>query len=118
MYNFNILRSKHLPLRVKFVNFALNQTIKAQSRSGVTDTHLGARWGWKFNATPRPINPREDVSAPFYIRLDGTQGGVDTFITLVPPGFDLCILQPVASRYTDGAVAAHKYSTLVRIIYN
>ena len=59
--------------------------------------------GWVFNATPRPLYPRERDPLPLYKILGGTQGlsGRVRKISPHPPqGFDSRTVQPVASRYT------------------
>jgi hypothetical protein len=46
---------------------------------------------------------------PLYRRLDGSQGhSGQVQKTSPPPAFDPRTIQPVASRYTDWAITAHK----------
>ena len=46
---------------------------------------------------------------PLYGRLDGPQGRSGQVRKISsPPGFDPRIVKPVASRYTEWAIAAHK----------
>jgi hypothetical protein len=62
---------------------------------------------------PRPgrFNPGTETQFPVYRRLDGAQSlcGLLRKISL-PPGFDPQIVQPVASLYTDWAIAVVKDS--------
>jgi len=51
---------------------------------------------WLVNATPRPFYPREPGWTPWQVRKISPT-----------PGFDPRTVQPVASRYTDWAIAAH-----------
>jgi hypothetical protein len=47
---------------------------------------------------------------PLYRRLGGPQGrSGQVRIISPPPGFDPRTVQPVASRYSDWAIAAHPY---------
>jgi len=62
--------------------------------------------GWVVITTPWPLYPRERPGT----RCEG--GWVGPRADLVrkispPPGFDPCTTQPLASRYTDGAILAH-----------
>ena len=66
------------------------------------------RWGWVISNTPQPLYPPERPCTHF------TGGWVDPRAGLEgcgkscpPPGFDPRTVQPVASRYTDWAIAAH-----------
>jgi hypothetical protein len=46
---------------------------------------------------------------PLYRRLGGSQGqSGGVWKILPPPGFDPRTVQPIASRYTDGAIPARK----------
>ena len=62
------------------------------------------------NATLRPLYPREETRYPLRRRLDGPLGRSwrARKFSPHPPGFDPCTLQPVASRYTDWAIAAYR----------
>ena len=52
---------------------------------------------------------------PLYRRLGGPQGRAGQLRKISPPpGFDTRTVQPVASRYTDWAIPAHR----VHMIYN
>ena len=53
--------------------------------------------------------PPGQTRYPLYRSLGGPQGrsGQVRKISPPPPGFDPQIVQPVASRYTDWAIAAH-----------
>ena len=59
---------------------------------------------------PRPGPPyhRERPGTHLYRRLDGPQGRSGQLRKISPlPGFDPRSAQPVVSRYTDCAIAAH-----------
>jgi hypothetical protein len=84
---------------------------------------LARRGGWW---TPRPgrFTPRKETRYPVYRRLSGPQGRCGRVRKISPPpGFDTRTVQPVASRYTDWAIAAHNllntawYFTQVRVRY-
>jgi len=63
--------------------------------------------GWVVNSTPRLLYPRGKTRFPLYRRLGGHQGPSGRVRkTSPPPGFDTRTVQPVASRYTDWAIAA------------
>ena len=64
--------------------------------------------GWVFNATPRPLYPRERPGTHCMGGLGGPQGRSGRVQKISPPpAFDPQTAQPVASRYTDGAIPAH-----------
>jgi len=52
---------------IKSIKVTQEHAMKAQ---GTTEAELysyfnpGDRWGWMFNATPRPLNPQQRDSAP------------------------------------------------------
>jgi hypothetical protein len=47
---------------------------------------------------------------PLYRRLGGPQGWSRRMLKIsLPPGFDPQTVQPVASRYTDWAIAAYEH---------
>jgi hypothetical protein len=50
--------------------------MKAQTGCKVIPTlfNLGGRWGWVFNAKPRPFYPREREWVPIVRRVDGPLG--------------------------------------------
>jgi len=57
-----------------------------------------------------PLYPRERPGTHSIGGWVGTWAGLDGCgKSLPPPGFDLRTFQPVAIRYTDWAIAAHKY---------
>jgi hypothetical protein len=90
----------------------LEQAKKAQRGADVhlwSSFNLGARWGRVVNATPRPLYPQEGPSTHCIGGWVGPPGLVWTGAeNLAPtPGFDRWTVQPVASRYTDWAIAAH-----------
>ena len=63
--------------------------------------------GWVVITTPRPLYPRERPGNRVYRRLRGPQGrSGQVWKISPPPGFDPRIVQSVASRYTDWAIAA------------
>jgi hypothetical protein len=65
--------------------------------------------GW---LAPRPgrFTPGKETWYPLYRRLGGPQGPSGRLRKISPPpGFDPLTVQPVTSRYTDWAIAAHKY---------
>jgi hypothetical protein len=67
--------------------------------------------GW-LASRPGRLNPGKETRYPFYRRLGGPQGRFGRLRKISPPpGFDPRTVQPVASRYTDCAMAAH-YSYL------
>ena len=67
--------------------------------------------GWLVNAAPRPLYPRESPGTHCIAEWVGSRSGLDGCgKSRPPPGFDLRTVQPVESRYTDWAIAAHKYS--------
>jgi hypothetical protein len=56
---------------------------------------------------PAALLPRK-TRYPLYRRLGGPQGRSGRVRKISPqPGFDPRTVQPVASRYTDWAIAAH-----------
>ena len=61
------------------------------------------------NVTLRPLNPRErETEYQLYRRLGGPQGRSGRLRKISPiPGFDPSTIQPVASRCTYWAIAAH-----------
>jgi len=64
--------------------------------------NLGARWGQVFNATPRPLHPRERDPLPI-VKEVGVPQGHFGLAQKIPssPGLDSRTVQPVASHYTD-----------------
>jgi len=64
---------------------------------------------WLVNATLRPLYPPVKSRYPLRSWLRGQQGLSGRVRKISPPpGFDSWTVQPVASRYTDWAIAAHK----------
>ena len=62
-----------------------------------------------FNATPRPLYPRERDPVPLVQEAGWATGPVWTGAdNLAPSDFDTRIVQPVASRYTDCIIPAHQ----------
>jgi len=56
-----------------------------------------------------PALPPGKNQHPLYRRMGGPQGRSGRLRKISPrPGFDLRTVQPVASRYTDWAIPAHK----------
>ena len=65
--------------------------------------------GWVVDATARPLYPRGKTRYVLYRKLGGSQGRSGRVRKISPPsGFDPRAVQPVASRYTDKAIAAHQ----------
>lgn len=63
---------------------------------------------WVVYTMPQPLYPRE-TQCPLYKGLGGAQaqsGGMQK--TSPPWEFGACTVQPVASHYSDYAVAAHR----------
>ena len=97
---------------LSFVSFFLQQATEAQRVSrGIALPYLfitsEPRWGrGGQHHTPAALPPLKTLY-PLYRRLGGPQGrsGRVRKISL-PPGFDPRTVQPVASRYTDWAIAA------------
>jgi hypothetical protein len=71
----------YLLITVKSFPYVLEQAVKAQRGS-----NLGARRGWVFNATPRPLYPREKTQYSFYVRVKGPQDRPDGAGNLAPTG--------------------------------
>jgi hypothetical protein len=70
--NYTAYRKGMAKKKKKKVEFTLEQGMKAQRVVEVylySFFNLGARWGWVFNATPRPLYPRKRDPVPFYRRL-------------------------------------------------
>jgi hypothetical protein len=64
------------------------------------------RVGGKLHA-PAALPPGKETRYPLYRRLGGPQGRCVRVRKISPtPGFDPRTVQPVASRYTDWAIAA------------
>jgi hypothetical protein len=71
--------------------------------------NLGVRWGWVVNATPRPLYPRQTLDTYCIGGWVGARAGLDGWRkSRPPPGFDPRTGMPVASRYTDWAIAAQQ----------
>ena len=63
--------------------------------------------------------PLRNTRYPLYRRLGAPQGQSERARKISPPpGFDPRTVQPVASRYTDWAIAAHKYLPVTAEILN
>ena len=59
--------------------------------------------------------PPEKTRYPLYRRLGGSQGRSGRMRKISsPPGFNPQTVQPVASRYTDWAIPAHKFEVKTR----
>jgi len=64
---------------------------------------------WTPPPPPPPALPAETTPYPLYTRLGGPHGRSWRVRKIsLPPGFDPRAVQPVASRYTDWAIAADK----------
>jgi len=58
--------------------------------------------------------PPGKIRYPFYRRLGGPQGQSGRMRKISPPpGFDPRTVKPVASRYTDCAIPAHKLDLII-----
>ena len=70
--------------------------------------NLGVRWGgWSTPPSGR-FSPWKESRYQLYQRLGGPQGRSWRVQKISPPpGFDHRIVQPIASCYTDWAIAAH-----------
>ena len=107
----------HRTVGFRAVKFTLEQATKAQSwRRGITPHFLwrwmGVRGQRHSPATLRPGKTRY----PLYRRLGGPQGRSGRVRNILPPpGFDPRTVQPVASRYTDWAMAAHRVSWSINL---
>jgi hypothetical protein len=72
------------------------------------NSNLGARWGRLANVTPRPLYSRERKMAPILHDVWGTQDQSEHERKISPSlGCDPRNAQPVASRYTECAIAAN-----------
>ena len=73
------------------------------------------RWGWGVSTMPRPLYPRERPDTHCTGGWVGPRAGLDGCGKISPPpGFDPRTVQPVASRYTDWAIAAPLFLLLLR----
>ena len=62
---------------------------------------------WVVNATPQPLTSRKETRYSLYKRVVGPQGRSGRVWKISPPaGFNPRTVQPVASSYTDWAIAA------------
>ena len=60
------------------------------------------KMGWVFNATPRPLFPRERPGTHCTGGWVGPRAGLDVCgKSRLIPGFDQPTVQPVGNRYTD-----------------
>jgi hypothetical protein len=103
IYSVHCIASPHTEcsMRHQCVYFVFN--VSACLTAGIALLfNIGARWdGW---LTPRPgrLPPPGMTRYPLCRRLGGTQGRSIRVRKISPlSGFDLRIVQPVASRYTD-----------------
>ena len=77
----------------------------------------GARSGWGFSTTPRPLLPPGKTRYPLYRRLGRHQDRSGQVRKIwPPPGFDPRTAQAVASRYNDWATRPTGYLYKVRLI--
>ena len=92
------------------VKLTLEQAMKTQIGVEFTLSLTSAlyRWGCVVNATPRPLYPRELLGPRCIGGWVGPRAGLEGCgKSCLPRGFDRRTVQPVASRYTDWAIAAH-----------
>jgi len=75
--------------------------------------------GWVVDATHRLVYPRERPCTHCRGGWVGPRAGLDRCQkSRPPPGFDSRTVQPVASRYTDCAILAHRSETeIAKITY-
>jgi hypothetical protein len=74
----------------------------------------GAKWGGWSTPHPDRFTPRERPGTHSIGGRVGLRGGLDRCgKSRPPPGFDPRTVQPVASRYTDDAIPARKFSVLM-----
>ena len=66
--------------------------------------------------TPRPPIPPRKTQYPLYRRLGGPQGRSGRVENLVPTGIRSRTVQPVVSRYTDGATRSVLLLLIIVII--
>ena len=67
--------------------------------------------GWVFNATPRPLYPRERPGTHCAGCWVGPRAGLDRCgKSRLPLGFDSRTVQSLTNRYTDCNIPAHQYS--------
>jgi hypothetical protein len=71
--------------------------------------------GWVVNSRPGRFIPGKETQYMLYRRLGGPQGQSGRLQKIsLPLGFDPRTVQPVASRYTDWAIAARITGRMVR----
>jgi len=111
---FSIHRAKGLEVKVKVtlvqaLRLCTGRTAHRRSRGIVLLFHdYGTRRGWGVSVTLRPFFTPGKTRYPLYRRMGGSQGRSGRVRKISPPpGFDPRTVQPVASRYTDWAIAAH-----------
>ena len=76
-------------------------------------------WGWVVNTTSRELYPPGKTRYLLYRMLGGPQGRSRRVQKISPlPGFDPRTDQVVASRYTDGAIPAHKMLYIIHIFFS
>jgi hypothetical protein len=112
---------KNVKLSLCLINYALRD--EGVWGSGCIDSHfldLGTSWRWVVSFTPRPLYPREKSPRyPLDRRLGGLQSRSGRFgegKIFDPTGTRTptpSIVQPVASRYTDYATPAPRFSISV-----
>jgi hypothetical protein len=74
--------------------------------------------GWVVNATPRPLHPRERPGTHCIGGWVFPRAGMEGCgKSRPPPGFDPRTVQPVASRYTDGAIPAQSIAINCNLIF-
>ena len=89
-------------------NLTLGQALKSQRYSSILSLTSATDWG-VINTTSRPLEPQENSPNPLYRRLGGPQGRSGRVRKISPPQkFYPWTTQPVASRYTDCAIAVQK----------
>ena len=75
--------------------------------------------GWVVNATPGSLYPQERPGTHCIGGWLGPRAGLDGCgKSRPPPGFDPRTVQPIASRYTNCAVPAHRHKGQYQNIFN
>ena len=107
-------------LKVKKVKFTLEQAMKAHAREqrynstlSLTSALDGGDW---LMPCPGRFTHGKDTRYPLYKRPGGPQGRSGRVRkTSIPPGFHPWTVHPLASRYTDYSIPAHRIWQDIRI---
>ena len=103
--------SSVIQLCLSFTKFTVEQAMKVQMKT----SKLGG-CGW---STPRPgfFTPGKETQYPRYRSLVGPQGRSGRVRKIFHTHIRHRTVQPVASRYTDWAVPAHRSLTLILLTW-